>query len=102
MAAAIYIDNYKPIKRNMNNNRLFAVDLSAEDVIVSESSKGSNKINFIKRIGRQDNELLYDAVVTLTRITNSSNFDSVIFKAMDKVCQMIYNKHEEDLNSAIK
>ncbi len=71
---------------------LFAIDPNTEEVIVSDSPKGSIKINFIERIGRQKNELLYYAVLTLTSITNDSNFDSSIFKAMDKVCLMIYEK----------
>lgn len=81
----------------MNKNILFAIDLNTEEIIISDSPKGSNKINFIERIGRQDNDILYDAVVTLTSITNASNFDIAIFKAMDKVCQMIYNKHKETI-----
>lgn len=76
----------------MNKNRLFAIDQSTEEIIVSDSSKGSTKINAIERIRRQDNDALYNAVVTLTSITNASDFDVAIFKAMDKVCQMIYNK----------
>jgi hypothetical protein len=79
----------------MNKNILFAIDLLTEEIIVSYSPKGSNKINFIERIGRRDNDILYNAVVTLTSITKASNFDVAIFKAMDKVCQMIYNKHRE-------
>ncbi len=71
---------------------LFAIDPNKEEVIVSNSPKGSNKINFIERIGRQKNELLYNAVLTLTCITNDPNFDISIFKAMDKVCLMIYEK----------
>lgn len=81
----------------MNKNILFAIDLNTEEIIISDSPKGSNKINFIERIGRQDNDILYDAVVTLTSITKVSNFDISIFKAMDKVCQMIYNKHKETI-----
>lgn len=77
----------------MNKNILFAIDKNTDEIIVSESPKGSNKINFIERIKRQDNDLLYLAVSTLTNISNASNFDVTIFKAMDKVCQMIYNKH---------
>ena len=73
---------------------LFAIDQNKEEVIVSDSPKGSNKINFIERIGRQKNELLYHAVLTLTSITNDSNFDSSIFNAMDQVCQMIYEKNQ--------
>ena len=74
---------------------LFAIDTNTEEVIVSDSPKGSNKINLIERIGRQDNVILHNAVVTLTSITKASNFDTTIFKAMDKVCQMIYDKHKE-------
>jgi hypothetical protein len=79
----------------MNQNFLFAVDTNTEEVSVSESPKGSNKIIFIERIGRQENEMLYHAVITLTSITQSPNFDVTIFKAMDKVCQMIYSKYKE-------
>jgi hypothetical protein len=79
----------------MSKSILFAIDLNTEETIVSDSPKGSSKINFIERIGRQDNEILYNAVVTLTSISNSSNPDTAIFKAMDKVCQTIYNKHKE-------
>lgn len=80
----------------MNKNTLFAIDTNTEEVIVSDSPKGSKKINFIERIGRKDNVILYNAVVTLTILTNASNFDTAIFKAMDKVCQMMYNKHKEN------
>ena len=79
----------------MNKNILFALDTNTEEVIVSDSPKGSNKINFIERIGRQDNVILYNAVVTLTSLTNASNFDTALFKAMDKVCQMTYDKHKK-------
>jgi hypothetical protein len=81
----------------MNNSKLFALDLKTEETLISDSSKGSNKIDFIERIGRKENEILYNAVVTLTSITNAPNFDIAIFKAMDKVCQIIYNKHKESL-----
>jgi hypothetical protein len=80
----------------MKKTILFAIDLNAEETIVSESEKASNKVNFIERIHRNKNELLFDAVATLTRITNSPNFDVAVFKAMDKVCQLIYNKHIEN------
>ena len=76
-------------------NILFAIDTNTQEVIVSDSPKGSKKINFIERIARQENVVLYDAVVTLTSLTNTNYFDIKIFKAMDKVCQMIYNKHKE-------
>jgi hypothetical protein len=81
----------------MTKNTLFALDKNTEEIIVSDSPKGSNKINFIERIGRQDNDILYNAVVTLTSITNASNFDMTLFKSMDKVCQLIYNKHKETI-----
>jgi hypothetical protein len=74
---------------------LFAIDTDTEEVIVSESPKGSNQVNFIERIGKKDNDVLYASVVTLTAITTSADFDTAIFKAMDKVCQMAYNKHKE-------
>lgn len=72
---------------------LFAIDIKIEEVIVSDSSKGNNKINFIERIKRTDNDMIYNAVQTLTSITKSTNFDVAIFKSMDKVCQMMYNQH---------
>ena len=72
---------------------LFAIDTKTEEVIVSDSPKGSNEIKFIERIKREDNEVLYNAVTTLTSITKAPNFDVTIFKAMDKVCQMIYTKN---------
>ena len=73
---------------------LFAIDMKTEEIIVSDSPKGSNEINFMERIKLQDNEVLYNAVVALTSITKAPNFDVAIFKAMDKVCQMLYDKHK--------
>jgi len=80
----------------MNKNFLFAIDANKSEVIISESPKGSKKINFIERVHRQNNEILFNAVVTLTTISRSSDFDVTIFKAMEKVCQMIYNKKTND------
>ena len=79
----------------MNRSLLFAIDINTEEVIVSESHKGTNKINFIERIKQSDNDMFFNAVVTLTSITKSSSFDTIIFKSMDKVCQMIYHKHKK-------
>lgn len=79
----------------MNKNLLFAIDTNAEEVIVSDTSIGSNKTNFMERIDRKENLVLFNAVVTLTSISKAPNFDVAIFKAMDKVCQMIYSKHKE-------
>jgi hypothetical protein len=78
----------------MSTNNLFAIDQKTEEVIVSESPKGSNKINFIERISRQENELLYNAVTILTNISQAPDLDIPIFKAMDKVCQLIYGKQK--------
>ena len=82
---------------DMKKTILFAIDLNTEETLVSESEKGSNKVNFIERISRNENELLFDAVITLTKITNSTNFDITIFNAMDKVCQLIYNKYKSTI-----
>ncbi len=79
----------------MNKDVLFAIDVITKEVIVSNSPKGSNKVNFIERISYNDNEILYNAVVTLTSITKASNFDVSVFKAMDKVCQLLYIKYKE-------
>ena len=79
----------------MNGSFLFAIDLTTEEIIISESPKGTNKINFIERIHRSENDVFYNAVMTLTSITKSPNIDVAIFKSMDKVCQMIYVKHKE-------
>lgn len=76
----------------MKKTLLFAVDLNTQETIVSETEKGSNKVNFLERIPRTENELLFDAVVVLTNIARSPNFDPAIFKAMDKVCQLIYER----------
>lgn len=77
----------------MKKTLLFAVDLNAEETIVSESSKGSNTIESIARIPRAANEVLFDAVVLLTKISKSSPLEPSIFKASDKLCQEIYAKH---------
>jgi len=79
----------------MKKTILFATDFKTEETIVSETQKGSNAVTFIERIHRNKNEVLFNAVVTLTSVTNSPNFDIAIFKAMDKVCEMIYNKQIE-------
>ena len=79
----------------MNKNFLFAIDLKTKEIMVSESLKGSNQITLIERIKKEENEMLYHAVYTLTFITQSPDFESAIFKAMDKVCQMMYKKHKE-------
>ena len=72
---------------------LFAIDQNTQEIIVSDSPKGSNKINFIERIKQQENEMLFNAVCTLTTISKAADLDISIFNAMEKVCQMIYNKY---------
>ncbi len=74
---------------------LFAIDKKTEEIIVSESPKGSHKINTVERIKREDNVILYNAVVTLSSISSANNLDVSLFKAMDKICQLIYKKHKE-------
>lgn len=74
------------------SNFLFAIDTLKEEVIVSESAKGSKTIHFIERISRKENDLFYSSVKILSAINQSSDFDLPIFKAMDKVCQMMYSK----------
>ena len=80
----------------MKKTFLFAIDFKSEEILVSESEKGINKVDFIERIERNTNELLFDAVVTLTRIANSTDVDLAIFKAMDKVCQLVSTTHIEN------
>lgn len=77
----------------MNTNYLFAIDLNSEEILVSTSTKGTNKIHFIERISRKGNEILYNAVLTLTSISQDPNLDVTIFKTSDKLCQLIYAKH---------
>lgn len=80
----------------MNTGFLFAIDQHTEEVMVSESPKGSNKVHLVERIARKENEILYNAVTTLTSIAAVPKLDVATFKAMDKVCQLVYNKHKEN------
>jgi hypothetical protein len=79
----------------MKKTLLFAIDVKTNEVIVSSSEKGSMEIEFIERIPHSENELLFDAVSILTKLATSPNFDVALFKSMDKVCQMIYQKSVE-------
>lgn len=78
------------------SNYLFAIDVQREEVMVSASPKGSMKITLIERIKRKDDELLFQAVVTLTALAQVSDLDGKLFKAMDSVCQGLYAKHQAD------
>lgn len=95
MADAIYTNNSTNKLLVMSSNLLFAIDKTTEEVIVSDSPKGSNKILFIERIKRNENEILFNSVELLTSITNASKFDISVFKAMDKVCQLIYDDYKK-------
>jgi len=77
----------------MSTTFLFAIDSNSEEVLISQSVKGTNKIDFLEKISRTENEILYNAVVTLTSISQVPNLDVAIFKASDKLCQMIYANH---------
>ena len=79
----------------MNKVLLFAIDYKKNEVIVSESSKENNKINFIERIKKNDNNVFFNTVVELTNITKAPSLDIEIFKSADRECQMIYHKHKE-------
>ena len=73
-------------------DKLFALDETTNEVIVSESPKGSKSINFVERVNRKEGELLFQAVSMLTMISKSPDLDNKVFKAMDRVCQLIYMK----------
>ena len=59
----------------MNQTILFAIDFNTEEILVSSSEKGTKKVNFIERIHRKENEVLFNAVVTLTSTTTSPDFE---------------------------
>jgi hypothetical protein len=73
---------------------LFALDPKTKEVIVSDSPKGSKSINLVERIKHPDNPLLHQAVQTLTTIATAPTMDAKLFKAMERVCQMIYKNHQ--------
>ena len=73
-------------------NKLFAIDTETQEVIVSESPKGSKTIHFIERVAKNDNAELYEAVVKLTEVAKAADFDLKEFKALDKACQGLYRK----------
>jgi len=79
----------------MNETMLFSIDVKTDEVLVSSSEKGSNKITFIERISKDENVVLYNSVVTLTSIVNETNIDTKLFNSMDKVCGMVYKKYKE-------
>jgi hypothetical protein len=76
----------------MKKTILFAIDEPRAEILVSESAQGSNAIQPVARIPRNENPLLYDAVSLLTRITEAPDIDTAVFKAMDKVCELMWEK----------
>ena len=77
-------------------NKLFAIDEKTEEVIVSESPKGSKTIHFIERVAKKDNAELYEAVVKLTDMAKAPDFDLKEFKSLDKTCQALYRLYREN------
>ena len=77
-------------------NKLFAIDTETQEVIVSESPKGSKTIHFIERVAKIDNVELYEAVVKLTDMAKAADFDLKEFKALDKTCQVLYRVYREN------
>lgn len=75
-------------------NKLFAVDAKKGEVIVSESPRGSRKIMEVERVVSADNPTLYQAVILLGSLSKDPELDMALFKAMDKVCQLLYEKHK--------
>lgn len=77
----------------MQQTLLFAIDPNTGETLVSASSKGSNRIQLLERIAREAHPVLNDAVLTLTGLARSPDLDPAIFRAMSKVCQMLYRQH---------
>ncbi len=78
----------------MKSSYLFAIDPATNDILVSESAKGSFKVTLVERISSSDDEILFHAVALLAKISKQSEVDVPLFKAMDKVCQMIYSSRK--------
>ncbi len=78
----------------MSKEFLFAINTDTEEVIISESATGTNKIKYIEHIKKSDSDMLYHAVNTLTCIAKSAKYDVTIFRKMDKVCQLMYNSYK--------
>lgn len=76
----------------MKKTILFATDPQTNEILVSESASGRNTITPLARIPRAEHPLLFDAVDLLTRMTTSPQFDAAVFNALNKVCEMMYEK----------
>jgi hypothetical protein len=55
-----HIKHFEDLKERL----LIAAELATEEIIISEFQKKGNKVNFIERIDRKENKLLFNAVVT--------------------------------------
>jgi hypothetical protein len=78
----------------MKSTYLFAIDAASSEILVSESAKGSFKITEIERIPSSEDEMLFNAVTLLAKISKQTEVDVPLFKAMDKVCQLIYTSRK--------
>jgi hypothetical protein len=76
----------------MENTTLFAINSKTEEIMVSSTAEGSNSIKLIDRIPRNENELLFQAVQTMSVASRSPHIDEKIFNSIDHLCQLIYQK----------
>lgn len=74
-------------------NYLFAIDTQTEEIIVSQSPKGSFKIEAVERIGKNNHAVLFHAVSALNLLSREQEINMTLFKAMDAICQKIYLSH---------
>lgn len=80
----------------MKSEYLFAISPDNTEVLVSQSAPKSNAIESVERIAKADNEALFHSVSAMTVIAKSPLMDMAIFKATDKVCQLLYQKWMEE------
>ena len=66
----------------MSKSLLFAIDNKKQEVVISNSKQGTKKINLIEHINKKDNDILFNAVNTLTSIAKSPHFDIKVFEVM--------------------
>lgn len=78
----------------MSHSLLFAIDKENQEVVISTSNDGSKKIENKDSIKKSENISLFNAVITLKSLTESDDLDIKVFKAMQKVCEMIYKNHK--------
>lgn len=78
----------------MSHSLLFAIDKENQEVVISTSNDGSKKIENKDSIKKSENISLFNAVITLKSLIESDDLDIKVFKAMQKVCEMIYKNHK--------